>query len=197
MNSQRHPLLAFAIAIAAASAGCAHSNYQHLEPSAESLAVQPTYTEVPRYVSTRYTNADGTPGGSAATLVGQRARCCWSGFSISAAIEAIDEEDFYHLAKDKDGLDAVERARASGALKNRIGVALMAASLSFAIGLPVLTKRENAEYSVGQAFITFPTSGMALAYLGKKPFESPVNSAKQGFAALGDQPATWTNELDR
>ena len=189
-SSRRRVALCLSIA---ATTGCAHSGFQHLEPTDEALAIGPTYRNVSRYDTTEYTNPDGTPGGTARTLTGYDP--VLTGFSYMRGEHGIDEEDFYHLAKDQDGLDAVERARAHGRLENQIGVGLMVASLAFAIGVPILTRRENASYSVGQAFITFPV-GMALAYFGKQPFESPVNSAKRGFAAIGQQPEAWTTKLD-
>ena len=180
--------------LALAAAGCAHSGYQALEPNNLPLTIAPVYDDVPRVRETQFTKPDGTSAGTASTIVGYDK--VLADFTYKRGDDIIDEQDFYHLAKDRDGLDAVERARSTGMLMNRAGIGLMAASVAFAIGLPIATSRENAKYSVGQAFITVPV-GLGLCLFGKRRLDHHVLDASRGFRALAEQPPGWTAKLDR
>ncbi len=180
--------------LAFAAASCAHSGYRGLEPNDVALEIAPVYEDVPRVRETQFTNPDGTTAGTATTVVGYRK--VLTDFTYKRGAEVIDEQDFYHLAKDRDGLDAVEHARNVGLMMNRVGIGIIAASLAVAIAVPVATGRENATYSVGQAFITAPI-GLGLALFGQRRLDHHVLDADRGFRALALQPPGWTAKLDR
>jgi hypothetical protein len=180
--------------LAFAAASCAHSGYQGLEPNDVAVKIAPVYDDVPRVRETQFTNADGTAAGTATTVVGYNR--VLADFEYTRGSDVIDEQDFYHLAKDRDGLDAVEHARSVGLMMNRVGIGMIAASIAVAILVPVATGRENAKYSVGQAFITAPI-GLGLALFGKRRLDHHVLDADRGFRALAMQPPAWTAKLDR
>jgi hypothetical protein len=172
-------------------ASCATDHYAalaHRDSRPEKLAVVPTVEQVPKTRVTEIRDANGATVGTAETIVGYRNVI--SGFSLERGGVDVDEQDFYELARDRDGLDAVARARAKGMWMNRTGLALIVAGTAAAIAVPIVVGREAAPYAVGQWFLSFPI-GMGLALFGQRPFDHAVLPATRAFAAIGQPPADW------
>lgn len=182
-----------ALLCAVASSACAHSHYRALPPGAP-LAVVPVMSKVPITRDTYVTDASGVPIATETTVLGYKDVV--SGFAFKQGDDYIDEQDFYRLAKDRDGLDAVERARKTGRFRNRLGIGLMIASTATAIAVPIAAGRSTAPYAIGQWFVAFPV-GLGLTFFGKRPFDSHVLPANRAFQALGDTPPVWAAQPGR
>jgi len=189
----------FRLLIALLVTGCASSNYAGLanvhhtllEPA---LAVAPITDDVPDMRVTEVHDSNGALIGTEQTVIGYHKVV--SGFALERGDTVIDEQDFYELARDRDGLDAVERARARGMRMNRTGLALIVASTVAAIAVPIAAGRGAAPYAVGQWFVAFPI-GLGLTLFGQRPFDSKVLPVKRAFAAINQSPASWAARLDR
>jgi hypothetical protein len=189
--------LSLGVAISAIT-GCATSHYAGLargagaEPATD-LAVEPVTTQVPRTRVTEVRDSNGALVGTEETVLGYREVV--SGFALKRGGAAIDEQDFYELARDRDGLDAVARARARGMAMNRTGLALIVASTVAAIAVPIAAGRGTAPYAVGQWFVAFPI-GLGLTLFGQRPFDDKVLPVGRAFSALGQSPEPWAARLD-
>jgi len=187
-------LLPIVIAVLTAVAGCASSGYRELVPGAV-LAVKPVYERVPQTQDTELRDSSGVLVGTQSTIIGYRD--VYTGFSLNQGDEVIDEQDYYHLAKDRDGFDAVARARASGIRLNRIGFGVLIASLATAILVPQMFKYEDLNHApapvalaIGQAGIMMPL-GIVLAMAGELRATRRVLPAQRALKAIGEPPASW------
>lgn len=187
--------LSLALAISTL-AGCATSHYaglarDHVTVPVGALRVAPELTSVPNTRVTEVRDNTGALLGTEETVVGYRKVV--TGFTLNRGDTTIDEQDFYELARDRDGLDAVARARARGMRMNR-GIALMIAGTAAAIALPIAAGRGAAPYAVGQWFLSFPI-GLGLTLFGQRPFDNKVLPVDRAFGALGHAPEPWAAEL--
>jgi len=188
--------LSLALAISTL-AGCATSHYaglarDHVTVPVGALRVAPELTSVPNTRVTEVRDNTGALLGTEETVVGYRKVV--TGFTLNRGDTTIDEQDFYELARDRDGLDAVARARARGMRMNRAGIALMIAGTAAAIALPIAAGRGAAPYAVGQWFLSFPI-GLGLTLFGQRPFDNKVLPVDRAFGALGHAPEPWAAEL--
>src|SRR3569833_1289881 len=104
--------LSLALAISTL-AGCATSHYaglarDHVTVPVGALRVAPELTSVPNTRVTEVRDNTGALLGTEETVVGHRKVV--TGFTLNRGDTTIDEQDFYELARDRDGLDAVARA---------------------------------------------------------------------------------------
>ncbi len=186
----------FPFVVVSVLSACATSRYAGLahgqpEPASD-LSVAPVTEQVPQLRVTELEDAAGVSVGREVTVVGYRTVV--AGFSLRKGNENIDEQDYYELARDRDGLDAVERARARGKIMNRTGIALVIAGTASAIAAPIVLGRGAAPYAVGQWFLTFPV-GLALTMFGKRPFERHVLPVTRAFGAIDRAPEPWATNL--
>lgn len=180
--------------LTAGSGGCVSSAAQHLAVTGgEALSVEPATRDVPRMMRTELRDSGGALVGTENTIVGYDTVTV--GFNTRLGERAIDEQDFYHLAGDRGAEDEIASARAKGVVMYDTGIAVMIASLATAIAVPILTTRQNASYSVGQAFLTFPI-GMALAMIGANRVHDHHFSATRAFKALNTDSPGWATQLE-
>ncbi|MDX2088017.1 MAG: hypothetical protein SFX73_09210 [Kofleriaceae bacterium] len=175
--------------------GCASSSYAGLARRGAlpaELEIAATTTRVPETVVTEIKNNVGQRVATEETVVGYRDVI--SGFSLKYAGKQVDEQDFYELAADRDGVDAVERARARGKVMHRAGLFLLAAGSAAAIAVPIAVGSKAAPYAVGQWFLTFPV-GLALTVFGARPFSEKVLPARRAFGAIGHEVPEWAEQM--
>lgn len=175
--------------------GCASSNYAGLArrgASPAELEIVPTTSRVPDTVITEIKNDVGQRIATEETIVGWYDKV--TGFSLQHAGKQIDEQDFYELAGDRNGVDAVERARARGRLMNRAGIFVMAAGTAAAIAVPVTFGRKTLPYAVTQWFFSF-SGGLVLAMFGERKFTHTVLPASRAFGAIGHEAPEWAESL--
>lgn len=185
-------VLSLPLATACATSGYANLAAQDHPVPEPALAVVPTTAQVPETVVTEIKDGNGVRIGSEETIVGYHSVV--NGFALHRGDQRVDEQDFYELARDRDGLDAVERARSRGMLMNRAGLALVIAGSAAAIAVPIALGRSAAPYAVGQWFVSFPV-GLGLVMFGQRRFEDPILPAERAFQALGQAPEAWTARL--
>ena len=177
---------------------CASSDYAGLAHHATTLPdptlqVTANVVDVPDTTVTHYKDESGANLGTAETVTGYHSEI--TGFSLRRGKELIDEQDFYELAKDRDGYDAVSRARSRGMVMNRLGFALVIAGTAAAIAVPVAGAPSLAKsVAVGQWFVSFPI-GLALAIVGEHKFSHPILKAARAFTAIGQTPPSWAARL--
>jgi hypothetical protein len=184
-----------AVALVASLGGCASSNYKGIaDTGGRALAVAPEVARVPDVRVTELRDDSGSLVGTQETVTGYHS--VTSGYSLKLGEDLVDEQDFYHLAHDRNGEDAVASARTKGLLMNRVGLGIMIASAATAIAVPILTDRTMAKYSVGQAFITAPI-GLGLTLFGKRRVEQKQFSAAHAFGSIQTEPPAWATQLDQ
>jgi len=180
---------------------CASGNYQGLARRTPNLpdptlSVAPVREQIADTVVTQYKDDNGANIASAETITGYHT--VTSGFALQRGGETIDEQDYYELAKDRDGFDAIERARTRGKIMNRLGYALIIAGTATAIAVPVALGTEGSTIvkalAVGQWFVSFPV-GLAFAIVGAHKFDHHVLSVARAFSAIGQTPPHWADQL--
>ena len=193
-KSFRISVLTLTLLFAAVLSGCISSAAQHLaDTGGDALSVEPATRNVPRMRRTELRDSGGALVGTEDTIVGYDTVTV--GFNTRLGARAIDEQDFYHLAGDRGAEDEIASARAKGAVMYNTGIAVMIGSLATAIAVPIATERQNAKYSVGQAFLTFPI-GMALAMFGANRVRDHHFSAARAFKAMNADSPDWATRLE-
>ena len=157
------------------------------------LAVEAAYRNVEQVAQTTYTNPDGTPGGSASTVVGYAQ--VRDGFSLKLGDKIVDEQDFYHLAGDQQMAERIARTRAKGIRRQRIGTVVAIGSLLGAIGIPMATGIQSATYSIPLGLVGELTA-LYLIMTGNKMIYDYHSSAADAFKSLGQSPAAWAVPQD-
>lgn len=152
------------------------------------LAVEATYVSVPQTTQTTFTNADGSPGGTATSIVGYTQ--VRNGFEYKFDGQTVDEQDFYQLAAAQNIVARIKDARSKGIRYQRIGGAVALASVAAAIIIPSVAGIKTMAYSMPLGIVGSLT-GIYFYVKGDHMVFNHHATAAEGFEAIGQPAAAW------